>query len=896
MIFSDLFSALKKGTVVITVNQRLARHLLTKIEQAYIKDAAVTWPSPSIISFDSWLLQLWQQRFDHLDEVDNQSIINKTLLSPEQALVLWEQVIRESQDAELLNVVATAKAASTARQLAIQWQIDERPSSQFNSSMDLSAFEAWHKAYQEKLIRGNWIDRVQLVEAVTILIDQSCLPYPQQMVLAGFDVLTPSQQALLSLLKANGCELSEYTPYEISNKTQLVAAVDTKEEMLMMAQWARERLDESPDSSIGIVVPELQAVRQQLETTFNTVFYPSVSYAIDVPFNKPYNVSLGRPLSHYAPIQQISRWLQFFNRPLPLNELIILLRSPFLSAGEAEWGERAQLELNLRKNGYLTCSIHQLNKVLQATEAEESRCRLLQLSIHEVIQLLDKKPNRVLPSEWVELIRLLLAAAGVQGDKELNSTEYQVFQAWDNVLHTFASLDAVYKLIDYDTAINAIRRLVAERVFQPETPPAPIQIMGLMEASGHTFDALWVCGLHDKCWPAASQPSPFLPLAEQRKQGLVQSSATLQHDYAANITRNWAKSANSVIFSYSSFDAETPRQMSPLLEPYDVVDKNSLLKEIPLDRLGQRITGESISLLEDGNGPLLNNEGVTHGGVGVLKEQSACPFKAFAHYRLLANSMEEPEPGIDARLRGTLVHRALEVLWGKLKTHRALCLLADEEKHSLLETVTTQIIEHESQYTPILKTAFGRLEARRISELLEDWLAIDIEREPFEVIEKEFRNVLTVGPLKLNTIIDRVDILDDGSTAIIDYKTGSTTITSWFGERPEEPQLPLYSVFGSGSVHSISFAQLKKGNAKYVGISDGSDQFSCLKSIAEAKADEQDWAAQMSHWRGVISSLADEFVAGDARVNPTKKACDYCDLTSLCRINEKQPIAVDAHE
>jgi len=33
MNFSNVFTAIKKGAVVITVNQRLARHLLEKVEQ-----------------------------------------------------------------------------------------------------------------------------------------------------------------------------------------------------------------------------------------------------------------------------------------------------------------------------------------------------------------------------------------------------------------------------------------------------------------------------------------------------------------------------------------------------------------------------------------------------------------------------------------------------------------------------------------------------------------------------------------------------------------------------------------------------------------------------------------------------------------------------------------------
>jgi probable DNA repair protein len=765
----------------------------------------------------------------------------------------------------------------------VQWGIQQGA---FNDSVDLSAFKQWHKKYLAALKKNNWIDQVQLLTVVCELVKESSIACPSHIVLAGFDVLTPSQKTLCEMLESKGCEIVEFEPYGSNGHTQVLTTVDVKQEMSLMAQWARERIDASPSIKIGIVVPELETVRQQLEVAFSTAFYPSITYATDLPFNKPYNVSLGLPLTNFAPLQQVLRLLSFFNKPLPLNELSMLLRSPFITAGQAEWGERARVEVSLLKKGYLACSIHQLERELQPTEGKRPLCGQLQLSLKEVIGLLDKKPNRVLPSEWVEIFRLLLTAVSVQGDQDLSSTEYQVFQAWDNVLHTFAKLDAVTGVIDYAAAVGSLRRLLAERVFQPETPPAPIQIMGIMEAAGHTFDALWVCGLHDKCWPPAPQPSPFLPIIEQRKQGLIQSSAELQHQHASKVTKNWARSASEVMFSYSSFDAETPRQMSPLLEPYPLIDKDSLLKQQPIDRVSQRIGGEQLEALEDNNGPLLRAEGVTRGGVGVLKDQSACPFKAFAHYRLQASALEEPEPGIDARLRGSLVHSALESVWSTLKTHQGLCDLTEGERRQLVEDVASQVVKHESKHTPILKTAFGRLEAQRITELLLDWLLIDSEREPFEVAQTELKQTLSVGQLQLNTSIDRVDTLQDGSTAIIDYKTGSTNVGSWFGDRPEEPQLPLYSVFGSEGVHSISFAQLKKGNVKYVGVSDTTEAFSSLKELGETKADKAEWDAQMAHWREVLSGLSDEFVAGDARVSPTKKACDYCDLTSLCRINE----------
>ena len=896
MNFTDVFTAIEKGAVVLTVNQRLARHLDAKVTQAHLEQGHKTWASAPIISFDSWLLQSWQQRFDQTNERSHDPEFNKSLLSPEQALILWEQVIAESNESALLNIAATAQAASKARQLSIQWGISQSVSTLADDHVDLLAFSHWHRSFKAKLMRGGWVDRAQLIELVTELINGAFLSIPKQFVLVGFDVYTSTQKDLWALLERKGCELTEYSPYRSSEKAVVVEAIDIKEEMAVMAQWARERLQQSPDASIGIVVPELKSVRQVLESAFKAAFYPSVSYAVELPFDKPYNVSLGQALSSFPSIQQHLRWLQFFTKPLPLSELTVLLRSKFITAGHSEWGERARVEKSLREKGFLSCSIYQLEKELNPKEGQPVLCSSLAISLKELIQQLDEAPKQAKPSEWIVLFRAFLTSVNISGERALSSTEYQVFQAWDDVLRSFAALDSVFQLMDYKTALSSLRRMLSERIFQAETPVVPIQIMGLMEAAGQTFDYLWVCGLHDKCWPPAPQPSPFLLISEQRKQGLVQSSADLQYQQAKKTTQHWASSAKTVVFSYPAFAADTQQQMSPLLELFPELDKAVLLEQMPVDRFRQRIGGEMLSLLDDSIGPALKDEGVTRGGVGVLNDQSACPFKAFAHYRLVARALEEPAPGIDARLRGSLVHRALEAVWLALKSQQSLSLMKDDEIESLVEAVADQVIERESHHTVLLKTGFGALEKGRIKALLQDWLKLERDREPFEVSHTELKQVITVGKLQLNTAIDRVDRLQDGSSAIIDYKTGSTSLGKWFGERPDEPQLPLYSVFGSDKVSSISFAQLKKGDMKYVGLTNSEASFSCLKKLEESKADESQWGDQLAHWKGVLQSLSNEFMQGEARVNPTPKACDYCDLTSFCRINEQAIVRLEDNE
>jgi hypothetical protein len=65
-------------------------------------------------------------------------------------------------------------------------------------------------------------------------------------------------------------------------------------------------------------------------------------------------------------------------------------------------------------------------------------------------------------------------------------------------------------------------------------------------------------------------------------------------------------------------------------------------------------------------------ETAVRGGASVLRDQSACPFRGLALHRLGADGLEAPHAGLDARERGTLVHRTLAGIWAQLKTRDAL--------------------------------------------------------------------------------------------------------------------------------------------------------------------------------------------------------------------------------
>jgi RecB family exonuclease len=181
-----------------------------------------------------------------------------------------------------------------------------------------------------------------------------------------------------------------------------------------------------------------------------------------------------------------------------------------------------------------------------------------------------------------------------------------------------------------------------------------------------------------------------------------------------------------------------------------------------------------------------------------------------------------------------------------------------------------------------LEEPMAGLERKRLGKLAREWLEVERERAPFTVVATEDKRELAVAGLKLSGRIDRMDRLESGGHAVIDYKTGNPSPNQWMHERPEDPQLPLYALNAAEPVSAVAFAKLKTGGMRYMGFSRAKDAMPKVKQA-------EDWASLLAGWTKELEVLGSAFAAGDARVDPKKllSTCRYCDLQPLCRVYER---------
>src|SRR5690606_16585598 len=85
-------------------------------------------------------------------------------------------------------------------------------------------------------------------------------------------------------------------------------------------------------------------------------------------------------------------------------------------------------------------------------------------------------------------------------------------EAFDRVLTQFAKQATVLGAISATEAISVLNRLLRETLFQPQRDPSSrLDVLGLLEAEGGRWDAIWIMGLTDSVLPAAPKPNPLIP-------------------------------------------------------------------------------------------------------------------------------------------------------------------------------------------------------------------------------------------------------------------------------------------------------------------------------------------------------------------------------------------------
>jgi putative RecB family exonuclease len=237
-----------------------------------------------------------------------------------------------------------------------------------------------------------------------------------------------------------------------------------------------------------------------------------------------------------------------------------------------------------------------------------------------------------------------------------------------------------------------------------------------------------------------------------------------------------------------------------------------------------------------------------------------------------------PEPPGVAATRGTIVHRALELLFERPREQRTR-----EALHGTLDQALDEFSTHPDyvglQLVDDDRVRFGD----DCNKLIERYF--DME-DPTQVrdIGLELRMAADVGSLELRGIIDRLELDDDGELVVTDYKTGRAPSGNY--EQKSLAGVHFYSFLCEAVLgkrpSKIRLMYLASGETIETVPSQQSVRFINTRTAAVWKAVER------------------ACTTGDFRPNQSK-LCDWCNFRRWCPAFDGDPDlaateAVEAHE
>jgi ATP-dependent helicase/nuclease subunit B len=864
-------SALEKGATLVSASQRLSRHLNAVFDRHQASDGRSVWPTADILPWQAWLVRCWSRASDRMAAEGEAPPV---LLSPSQQIAVWERVIDSVHGGrDLVEPVATAPSAIRAWELLNAW-LGPISEGEWQSAPDTRAFHDWQRAYRKMLAKNNWLDLTLLPDRLRAEDPSLWMDASRPLLLAGFEELSPQQCRLLDRLRAFGLEIMRLeTEGQFGPLTETVMpCAEASAEIAAAAQWAAQLLlTSAPDTAIAVVIPSLGQCRAQVERVFTEILHPDA--AGDPGAGRLFDISLGLPLSEYPIIFSALTALRCAGPSVRLVDIGHVLRSPFFAGAGLEGDGRALADAALRRIGAADLPLARI--IDEAAKLAPILCG----SLKKLRSTLQGTQSSGPPSHWARVFSVLLEALGWPGDRTRTSAEYQTLTRWKSLLSSFAALDSVAASMRLSDALPTLRRLARDDVYQPRAGASGVQILGLLETSGLSFDHLWVSGLHDEVWPVPAAPDAFLPAAAQQRSGAPHSTSERELSFARETTERLRRSARHLVWSYPLFEEDRALRPSALLPGCPVAEQGARAG----NSWAETVQRAGVCLTEDPDQTPPLPAGPVRGGARILQDMAACAFKAYARHRLGADGFAGIHPGLDASGRGSLLHNALRYLWSELKTREGL--QSPDLPASVRRAVATAVAETAGS-SPACSGRFRELEQERLERLILEWLQFERQRGPFEVTVREEKRQVRIGPLEMSIRLDRVDRLPDGRQVMLDYKTNRKTPNAWEGERPEEPQIPLYASTHETPLAAVAFAQVVAGKTAFKG-------FASDPAVLPGVRAKEDWEATLDSWRRALEGLARRFAGGAAFPDPKhgRLTCRQCDLAALCRIEERIELA-----
>ena len=860
-----LKDAITRDAVIITASRRLARELQAAYAAQQQEAGVLSWVTPSIFFWNDWC----RRQLDATAEPQELPVPIDNFSSS----ILWEQCLRKYVPDSLPALSGVIRQARDAWQRLNDWKVPLAALTRSARSPDEQLFAAAATDYQALLEAASWTDQEGIPRLATGLISRQPGSVPQEAVFAGFDRYSPAVTSIIDALTAAGC-IVQTAPEPATGARACVASfADHDAEMRSAGAWARDKLQSDPGAKIAIISPTLQSEAGGTTRLVREGLAPGWQYADESEgLTAAVNVSYGRKLLDFPAISTALLLLRWIHHGLSTKDLSLLLRSKCLASQKS--AGRSRLELKLRKLPDRAWSVGSLMRVLEGRD--ESADALAWFRGMEGILALQQDASReASPAYWASRMDSLLTEWGWPGEGTLTSSEFQLINRWRDLLNEFARTALVMPQLRFSEAVQRLASLAAEVVFQPEAEAGVVSLMGALEAAGMEFDHVWISGMYAGLWPPAGNPSSLLSRELQKEFGLPDATPADTLQFSRRVLKRLTGCARTVVLSWPRSDGESELAASSLLDetPHD----NYSGPADPGWHALQFCSKDATAIVATDPVPHVTVDEEVRGGAYTVQRQASEPFSAFVYGRLGVTRPDAVETGIAPSLRGNIIHNALHTLFAERPTQADIKNWdATDLDQRLGSAIDSELANHMRHADETHTRLFG-LERTRLFRLLRSFVAEEIERPEYAVLEVEKSIDFEAFGVRLGLRVDRIDRLADGSLLIIDYKTGRPRNLLNKDGDPVDLQLVVYAEAIEEAVGGLALINIDSRSIIYKGTGG---------SVHWDAARQDQWPQRLAAWRDEVQQALREIAAGDVRINLLLTADEGRPLGILSRLEE----------
>ena len=912
----ELLAALRadERVAVLTPGRRLVRQL----REVYSEQFGMQ-EEPSIYLQTDWVTETTRPVLDEK---------GLTFVSEDLAFLLWQEAFANLPDAVrgklnpqfLVDEDALMRLIRRAQQAWRQLYLYKVAFTEANFASSESAmselFYQWACAYLELCRQKHLVDLPLAYAEFKQALERGKVR-PSASLWVGFTLLDPVQQELVDLIKQAGgkCTLLDRA-FVMAEQTafDLRQYPNEKTEVYAIAEKVAELHIKDPQKRIGVVIPKLEQEWRAMRRIFNEVMRQKMGQHAADPL---FDMSWGDQHHSYPLVGDLLRLLQLTQDPMPVPDWIQIFMSPYLRGSEAERGARSNIDAKLSRlsEGYRELRLTQL---LGSEDSQKEHtghlhptnvlagCPRLRAALRAYLQVPNGFVAEAAPAQWATTFVRQAEALGWGSQLKWTSAEVQVWSKWLDALDRLYAAGSVLSDCSRQQALAFLRRQT-EQVFQPAPQrDKKVHLLAVAPARGLGYDELFLCRMHEHALERP-QPNFFISYKLARAADMPWCSPERRRRMDADVLRQLS-CAEHIHISYAATSGDEENSMHPLVEEWG-------LKLQEEERIPRQFKVFDLEKVTDDDAPrvLHEKELIDPGGVvTIVREQAACPFRAFARCRLGIRPSTTPITELSPLARGNLIHQLLKQLWTELESPATLKDLSDDALTLKIDKAADILLRKAMRRQAFLRDEMlCAAEKRFLTEMTTGLLLWEKNKreDHFRIASLEESVFITseqLPPLedlvassedgpKFKLIVDRIDAFEDG-TLIIDYKTSKNiSARDLDGDRPREPQLIVYSlaVEDVKGLGFISFS-LKKGvevegfamlNNQLFPVGGDNKRTDPSGRVNFPQRNCQIDAANLQAKQEAVKNLLADHLKGKAAVDPRgPEDCRYCDYKGLCRI------------